>query len=203
MKKMLTALLAAAVAGALFIAAPLVAAPKGTNFNKDYDHPGTCEGGDGDNTLVLHGPDMLWPPNHKMFTEIWVTAAGTEPEEAITLTTTGWHNQYVEGDNGLEEQNGAGNTADDIRSDDPDNVMTSAGTAEEGYPTVIVVEEGAGSVTTDWLARAERSGRDQAGRFYTLDADATFGDGGTCEGTITMFVPHDMRPENRTPPVQE
>jgi hypothetical protein len=193
MKRFLTAVLASAVAGALFVASPLIAAPKGTNHNNSSDQPGTCDGGSG-NSLTLRAPEKLWPPNHKYFEDINVLAVG-QPDESINLTTTGSHEQYVEGDSGLEEQNGSGNTADDITTNE-EGLMGSPG-EQDGYPAVVADEMGTESVQTFWKARAERSGRDQTGREYKLSALAEFGDGGTCSGTVTITVPHDMRPSRR------
>lgn len=200
MKKMLTALLAAAVAGALFVAAPLTASPPGTeNFNKTFAHEFPCDNG---NQLAIYSPDKLWPPNHKYYEDIYVVATDANDGQ-VTLVTTGSHDQYVEGDSGIEEQNGAGNTADDIVVDDEQASVVQESNEDSGFPQIVATEADngsntdQGSVRTDWDARSERSGRDQTGRSYTLTADATFSDGSSCAGDVTMVVPHDMRPANR------
>ena len=190
MKKMLTALLAAAVAGALFVASPLGAMPKGTEeFNKSDVRAEGADCGDG-NSLTLVGPEKLWPPNHKYYEgDLFINAQDDDGGE-IALETDGTHDQY-DADTGTE-QNGSGNTADDITVDDEDAEVTT----EPGDPQPAALEEGTGEVQTDWAARSERSGRDKTGRTYTLHGLATFDDG-SCEVTATFLVPHDMRPSNR------
>jgi hypothetical protein len=191
MKQMLTALLAAAVAGALFIASPLGAMPKGTeNYNKSFDTAATgC--GDG-NSMSVHAPTKLWPPNHKYYEDFFATATDAQGEEII-LTTKGVHDQYAEGT--AEEQNGAGNTTRDIYVDDDEaDLVTSSD--EDADPQVVAVETADGTVQTDWAVRAERSGQDQTGRTYTFDAMADFTDG-ECALQLLIVVPHDMRPSNR------
>jgi hypothetical protein len=179
--------IAAGAAGAFAFSLPLHALPKGTeNYNKSGDQPATC---DGNNKLVFHAPTNLWPPNHKYYDDITVTA--TDPDgQHITLTTDGTHNGY-DGDTGAEA-NGSGNTADDITSDDAD--ATDGPDSTSTHP--VAVEEGDGSVTTDWDARAERAGTIKEGRDYTLHAVAEFADG-SCDGSVVMHVPHDMSPKNR------
>lgn len=198
MKKTLTALLVAAVAGALFVAGPIGAAPDHKNkYGQATDTPGTCDGGSG-NTMTLHAPAKLWPPNHKYFEDIYVLADGgaADGTETVTLTTRGVHDQY-DADTGVE-QNGAGNTMDDITVDDEDAEFVQEND-DSSDPQVMAVESNVNddpasdTVRTDWAARAERSGRDQTGRVYTLTADAEFEDGGTCTGSVTITVPHDMR----------
>jgi len=190
MTRVLTGLLAAAVAGALFVAAPLVAAPKGAaGYNtSDLTYAEGC--GDG-NVLAINAPEKLWPPNHKYYEDIHAVATGAEGE-AITLTTTGWHDQYAEDGT---ELNGSGNTTRDIYVDDheADWITTDD---DDPDPQVIAVEHGTGEVQTDWAARAERSGRDMEGRTYQLRADAQFGDD-SCSVTAAFTVPHDMRPSKR------
>jgi hypothetical protein len=188
MKKMLTALLAAAVAGALFVASPLGAMPKGTEeFNTSKATVYECDGG----TLTLNAPEKLWPPNHKYYEDVYVLAEADDENDEVSLTTTGTHDQY-DADTGAE-QNGSGNTADDITVDDEGAELTPEST--DAQP--VALEEGTGSVQTDWLVRSERSGRDKTGRTYALDGTATFGDGEPCSGGVEMLVPHDMRPSNR------
>src|SRR3712207_5009303 len=171
MKRFITALLAAAVAGALFVASPLVAMPKGTeNYNKSSDTHSSEDCGDG-NDLFIHAPTKLWPPNHKYFEDVYAKATSDNGDH-IVLTTSGVHDQY--GEDGTE-MNGAGNTTRDIYVDDNDAdwVQTNENEAD---PQVLAIEEDDGEVQTDWAVRAERSGQDQTGRTYTLDADAQFTD---------------------------
>lgn len=198
MKRFLTALLAAAVTGALFVASPLIAAPKDTNFNNSEE---TVAQGCGDgNELAIVAPEKLWPPNHKYFEDVYARATGSDGEQ-ITLETRGVHDQYDA--DGVEE-NGSGNTADDITVDDEDSEWVQDSDPNSSDPQVIAIETGTREVITNWAVRSERSGRDQAGRTYTLQALATFaGDtttgtgSGSCELTVQMVVPHDMRPTRR------
>ena len=189
MRRFGTALLAAAVAGALFVASPLIAAPKGTeHFNTATERDSAQDCGSG-NSLAISAPTKLWPPNHKYFDEdLYVVARDTHGGE-IALTTTGTHDQY-DGD-GVEE-NGAGNTANDITVIDEDAEATEDSTDQQ--PTAL--EDGAEEVQTDWAARAERSGRFKEGRVYTLSGTAVFEDG-ECSWSYNFAVPHDMRPSNR------
>src|SRR5688572_10450685 len=134
MKKMLTALLAAAVAGALFIASPLGAAPKGTEeFNVNRTVTGTCS--DSNDTITAQAPEKLWPPNHKYYEDISVTVVDDNGTE-VELTTIGTHDQY----DGDTEMNGAGNTADDIVSDDAEASINRENNADTQNPQVVAVE---------------------------------------------------------------
>jgi hypothetical protein len=180
-------ILAAGAAGAFALALPLNALPKGVRdtYNKSGDTVVQC----GDNKLTFHAPSALWPPNHKYYEDITVTYTDADGS-AVTLTSDGTHNNYDE-DTGAET-NGSGNTADDIRSDDAE----AMGTPESTDQRPVVSESGNGTVTTDWDARAERSGRIKEGRTYTLHAIGN-SDGTNCEGSVLMRVPHDMRPSNR------
>ena len=194
MKRFITALLAAAVAGALFVASPLIAMPKGTEeFNKSQTtFDDTCDE-NAENKLSITAPEKLWPPNHKYFEDVFVTAQGADGE-AITLTTTGYHDQYLEGE---EEMNGAGNTDADIAVDDEDSKYVQSTDGDgDGSPQVLAVEPGEGTVVTDWAVRAERAGRELDGRLYTLEATAQF-EGESCSMSVDMLVPHDMRKSNR------
>lgn len=195
MKRFITALLAAAVAGALFVASPLVAAPKGTeHFNQNTERDSGQECGEG-NTLAISAPTKLWPPNHKYFEGLYVVARDADGGE-IDLTTTGTHDQY-DADTGTE-MNGSGNTADDMAVTDDEAEVTSA----ENDPQPVANELGTEEVQTDWAARAERSGRDKTGRTYTLSGTAIFEDG-ECTWSWNFEVPHDMRPANREDNVQQ
>ncbi len=150
-----------ALAGVLVIAAPGTAAPnKGQDTTAEQD----CDGG----KIVYTGPASMWPPNHK-YRALTVEAIADDPEDEVTLATEGTHDEYVEG----VEENGAGNTADDV------NPATDA-------------DSGTGSATTAHEVRSERSGRGD-GRTYTITAQATFGMGNDpCMAEFTIEVPHDM-----------
>ena len=192
MKRFVTALLAAAVAGALFVASPLIAAPKGTeNYNKSTPTAGSCS--DSGDSISIVAPTKLWPPNHKYYEDIHVTVIDDDAQ-SVTLTTMGTHNQY----DGDTETNGSGHTADDIRAN-PDDTGASRMSAD-GAPEFIAEEIATQTVTTDWIARAERAGRDEtkAGREYTLSASSRGTNGDTCTHEVKFTVPHDMRASGRT-----
>lgn len=188
MNRRLLTVAAAGATAAFALALPLSALPKGTeHYNKSADKTVDC----GDSALTFHAPSDLWPPNHKYYDDITVTYTDDQATDTVTLTTDGTHDGY-DGDTGAET-NGSGNTADDITSDDADAVDGPDTTST--HP--VAVEDGTGSVTTDWDARAERSGRIKEGRNYTLHAIGESSDGDTCEGSVVMHVPHDMRKSNR------
>lgn len=213
MNRRLLGVAAAGVAAAFALALPLTAGPPGTSHNKSTDHKNTCDAG----TVNVFVPDRMWPPNHKYVDDLFVAATATNPAHTVILESLGWHDQY-DGDANTpardEETNGAGNTGDDITSDDEDATVTKRATLnpdgtentanESGYPEVFATESAQGSVTTDWKARAERTGRDQTGRQYTLSATATFSDGNsattdpTCSKSVDFLVPHDMRKSTRS-----
>lgn len=187
MNRRIATIIAAGTAGAFAFALPLTALPKGTeHYNKSGSTTIEC----GENKLIFHAPSDLWPPNHKYYEDVWVRYIDAEGDE-VTLTSDGTHDGY-DGDTG-DEVNGSGNTADDIRSDDAEAVDGPDST--ETHP--VAVETGTGTVTTDWDVRAERSGRIKEGRTYTLHAIGESSDGDTCDGAVTMRVPHDMRKSNR------
>lgn len=188
MKRFAAGLLAAAVVGALFVASPLVALPKGT---ENYNHSAVRDTGENcgpGNAVDLVAPEKVWPPNHKYYDGELHVVATDEQNQMITLATTGTHDQY----DGDIEDNGAGHTADDITVIDEDaDVTTDPGDAQPA-----AVEENTGEVQTDWAARAERSGRFKEGRTYTFSGIAEFTDG-SCAVTFDFNVPHDMRASER------
>lgn len=193
MNRRLLTVAAAGTAAAFALALPLSALPKGTeHYNTSGDTKFECKDANDtvQSTLTFHAPSDLWPPNHKYFDDITVTYTDAEGDD-VTLVSDGTHNNYDE-DTGTET-NGSGNTADDIRSDDG----TATSTPESTATRPIVTEDGDGTVTTDWDVRAERSGRIKEGRTYTLHAKGTSTDGDSCEGSVPMRVPHDMRKSNR------
>lgn len=189
MNRRIATILAAGAAGAFALALPLSALPKGTeHYNQSGDTAGECTG---NATMTLHAPSDLWPPNHKYYDDITVTFTDPDGGE-VTLTSDGTHDGY-DGDTGTET-NGSGNTADDITSDDAE--ATDGPDSTSTHPVALESDDD-GSVTTDWDARAERSGRIKEGRNYTLHAVGESADGNTCEGEVVMHVPHDMRKSNR------
>lgn len=193
MNRRIATILAAGAAGAFAVALPLSALPKGVRdtYNKSGDTVFQCENSDGStDTLTFHAPSDLWPPNHKYYDDITVTYTDEDGGD-VHLESDGTHDGY-DSDTGTET-NGSGNTADDITSDD-----AQATDGPDSSPThpVAVEDDSDGSVTTDWDARAERSGRIKEGRTYTLHAIGS-SDGNSCEGSVEMHVPHDMSPKNR------
>lgn len=193
MNRRLLTVAAVGVAAAFGLVMPLRALPPGTHFNKSTDTTKHCTGGD----LTIHAPATLWPPNHKYDTDIYVLAVDKDPTAPLTLESDGHHNQY----DGDTEVNGSGHTADDITSNDGTATVTKKASADAGndgnYPEVVAMENGTGTVHTDWEARAERSGQLQDGRTYTLSASVKFSDGTTCTESVDFTVPHDMRKSNR------
>ena len=182
-------LIAVGVAGALAVAAPLAAAPPGTDYNNPHSRTTECDNG---LSVTYAGPNSMWPPNHKYqpFSVTGTDELGTP----VNLMTTGTHDQY-DGDTEDTEANGSGHTADDITVTDSDAEVTSA----DGDAQPAASESGDnGTVTTDWAARSERSGRLKDGRTYTVTGTVTDVTGARqCSGSWTIAVPHDQRPANR------
>ena len=168
LKKTVSLLTALGVVGAFAAVGPLTA--KSGNKYEGTTRTAACpEGGDGSMTIAITGPETLWPPNHK-YVDVVVTATDTDGDE-VTLATEGTHDQYVEG----TEQNGAGNTAEDVSPAASGDVM------------------GTGTASTMHQVRAERAGPDQTGRVYTISYEASGGADDTCMGSFDIFVPHDQR----------
>ena len=192
------ALLALGTAGAVALAGPLTARPKGTEAYNKNGTAVTIACDNGEDSITYAAPPALWPPNHKYYEGIIVTANGSEPDDQIVLMTTGTHNQY-EGDT---EQNGTGNTGDDVRP--ADGAFNSEDDEDQdGNVEFIAEEQGTGTASEAWWARAERSGHksdiDTQGRQYDFSYNATF-DGEPCyqeSKTFSVIVPHDMRKSNR------
>ena len=191
-------LLAVGALGAVAVAAPLTALPPGTEgYNKNAAVvEDLCD--NEEDKITYAAPPALWPPNHKYYEGIDITAVANDTGDAIVLTTTGTHNQY-EGDS---EINGTGNTGDDVRP--ADGTFNSEDDEDtDGNVEFIAVQNGTGTASEEWWARAERSGHksdlDHMGREYTFSYNATF-DGEACwetAHTFTVVVPHDMRKSNR------
>lgn len=146
--------------------------PKGSDV-RDCDKPIVAGVDAGSDTIVFHGANTLWPPNHKYRT-VEISAVGDSATEGTKLRTT-------------------------VTSDQPDNDIGDGNTTADGTPASIESED-ADDGETDGTAgpnahllRAERAGPLQDGRTYTIVANATF-DNGTdqCMETFTVYVPHDM-----------
>lgn len=156
---------------ALAVAAPSIADsphPKPGSQSDNVEVPCNDQG----DTVELDGDTLLWPPNHKMVTQLITMHDSGEGQ--VTFGTTSTHDETVDG----EEMNGSGNTAED--SADIDGAS------------------GQGSATGELQTRAERSGQGD-GREYTVDVMGTAG-GDDCTAQFTILVPHDMRPSNRVKP---
>jgi hypothetical protein len=176
-------LLAVGAAGALAIAAPLAAAPPGTDYNNPHAHTKDCGNG---LSVAYNGPDSMWPPNHK-YQPFTLSGADSLNTPKLQLMTTGTHDQY-DGATQDTEVNGAGHTGNDITVTDKDASVTSD--PNDAQPAA--TESGDGSVTTDWAARSERSGRLKDGRTYTVTATLKDVAGArSCMGSWTITVPHD------------
>ena len=171
-----TVLAGVIAAASLAFVAPVVAGGKGEAVGQKY--PTTqntvhdCGNG---RTVTFGGPATLWPPNHKYFTAV-ITATGDGDDE-VTLETAGTHDEYTNAET-QEEQNGAGNTSDDVNPP-----------AGQDGPN-------ANTATVSHDIRSERSGNGD-GRVYTFTVVATFDDE-VCNAEFRSNVPHDMRPANRT-----
>jgi len=127
-------------------------------------------------TFTYEGPVVVWPPNHK-YRSATITLTDQDDEtlmDNVTVAATGTHDQIL--DDGTE-MNGSGNT-------DP------ATDVKPGAPGA-----GAGSASTTFEFRGERSGRDKTGRTYTFTATGTTDSGAsTCKPVdFTALVPHDQR----------
>lgn len=179
-------LIALGVVGALAVAAPIAAAPPGTDYNNPHEQSTECDNG---MTVAYNGPNSIWPPNHK-YQPFSVTGTDELLGGPVTLATTGTHDQY-DGDTEDTENNGSGHTADDITVTDSDAEVTSADNDAQPAATESGDE---GTVTTDWAARSERSGRFKEGRTYTVTGTVTDASGlRECTATWTIAVPHDQR----------
>lgn len=175
------------------IAAPAASARPGAQgkghpnrFPSDHTETVSCEDADGNpvGTITYVGPQKLWPPNHK-YADATVTATDEDPDDMVSLTTTGTHDQF---DSEGAELVGSGNTDNDIE------------------PAAQTEVSGTGSASQSFTVRSERSGTRLEGRTYTITADAMFsdsdGDGSSeemsmCHAEFQIVVPHDMRPANR------
>lgn len=135
-----------------------------------------CTGG----TVSLDGPEVLWPPNHKMVNQVATATSDDDdtdsvPDTSISLTEAAIVESATGGDGG---PNG------------PDS-----STAAMSGPQSKVA-------TTTYQVRAERSGKAD-GRTYVINWTATFEDKSSCSSSaattsdaqmqpFTVFVPHDQ-----------
>lgn len=181
--------LALSLAAALLTTSAAVAAP-GNGQGKGQGHQQTqtdqlheCFYDDGERagTARFTGTDDLWPPNHKYrdATAVWAT---DDADDSFMGMYDATHNQLdAEGN----EMNGSGNTQDDIIDDAENSGVLNS----EAYGNPQVV---------NFQIRAERSGRDKAGRTYTITGDWTITDDedasrqADCAFEFSIHVPHDQ-----------
>jgi hypothetical protein len=138
--------------------------------------------GDAQNTLVLDGSQILWPPNHKMVDEV-VTATSTG--EAMPMGTTAFTLEAA--------------SVEDVAGGDgsPNQDTDGDGVSDSSAATMATDTDGDRSATAIYQVRAERSGKG-TGRTYTINWQATFDDGSMCtsgdegQSPFTIFVPHDQ-----------
>jgi hypothetical protein len=118
-------------------------------------------------TIEYAGPEMMWPPNHKMQPVAFTAYNGSAAPVSTALSVLADAADAVGGDGGAQH--------------DPD----------ESYPAGPSAT-GTDSATVPFEIRSERSGKGE-GRTYTLTAEAVFDQVRTCTMTVDVVVPHDMR----------
>ena len=172
-------------AGALVLALGVALPTMANNSGNKFDSvTATRDCGDGD-TVVLVGPEKLWPPNHKFVDEPVTATDGPSSNPADSLSNETTISVYPDI---LDAEGGDGGP-----QHDPDaNASQDAPLTANGDP----------SATAALALRAERSGKGD-GRTYTINWVATFDNGNkTCSSDpngdanhqpFTVTVPHDMR----------
>jgi hypothetical protein len=159
---------AVGLVGAFVVVGPGVAG--NDDFRNKYEDTTASEscdstGGAGvvTDTVEYSGPLKLWPPNHKL-QDLTFVATNGGGDVATQLVVTAQVLDSLGGDGGLQH--------------DPD-FIDGAGA-------------GTDSATAVAQARSERSGKGE-GRTYTVTARGLFDESRTCELTVVITVPHDMR----------
>ena len=104
----------------------------------------------------------LWPPNHKLV-PIHVTVEASDADSGIASVVL-----------------------TSITSNEPDNGLGDGDTANDIQGAVF------GTYDTDFLLRAERSGKG-SGRVYAITYTATDAAGNVTVATATVSVPHDQK----------
>lgn len=127
-------------------------------------------------TVALAGPEVLFPPNHKMVDETGTAkSTGTPAQGGGTTTLT----LYAA-------------SSDDIAGGDGNTEIDSSAMSVGTSPA------GSREATVPYEVRAERSGKGD-GRTYTIKWKAVFDDTNTCtsedpgQTPFTVSVPHDQR----------
>ena len=192
MKRRLTALAAAGLTGAFLFAGPGLAG----SGNGDHNDPGDAYTNKFDDTtaerecdtegsgpsatkdLVTYaGPELLWPPNHKLGPPSNIAAEADDTSDSGTTSNDGNEDVSlttdVTSDQPVNAQ-GDGNTDDDVYTADGESVQTSG--AQKG------------TATTTHQVRAERAGTDPTGRTYRVDFTATFEDSTGTEYVCTSIA---------------
>jgi hypothetical protein len=161
-----------ALVAAVGFAIPSLASNNGTTKSSSGTQTQDCGNG---HSVSLTGPQVLWPPNHKMVNES-ATATGSSTDLNVTLTITPTAQDLSGGDGGPRH--------------DPDFGYPS------GSPTASNMS--GGTVTEPFTLRAERSGKG-TGRTYVIDWTASWDSGvfscASNDGShspFTVSVPHDQ-----------
>lgn len=175
--------------GAAGIAAVAISMPASAGQGTHGDGTAPCVNmttGQQDGTVTWN-PTTVWPPNHKMQTvTISYTAPADVPGDQSTIMIGAITDDQAASD-GSDELNGSGQPTDQQGLDWAG--MGHSASAAEGTPA-----------TTTAQVRAERSGRSQAGRTYSIQVMCGENDGGTGVmaaneqgmATVTVKVPHDQ-----------
>ena len=202
MKRRLTALASAGLAGAFLFAGPGIAGsgngdsgqPGDTYKNKFSNEVGAEQACKGTDTVYYLGPVTLWPPNHKLAAPSVITAVADDSdgdgdtddaEETTGLNTTASSSEEL-------NDKGDGNTDSDYTPATDSEAPADDGTAD-----------------TSHRFRAERSGTGD-GRTYTVDFSAVFEDDtqppGTNEYVCTSLTEEQyqqLNPSNSRPVLDE
>ena len=167
------------------LSVPALANPNDGNNTKTSggEQKYECVGSTGNtNTVALTGPQVLFPPNHKMVDEsVTATDGGSTHSGMTSLTLYTASVDDVAGGDGPDQEFDSSVTG------------TNADTDKDGV------------VVTTYQVRAERSGKGD-GRTYTIDWAASFDDGTMCgsnapetpnplfqtKPAFTITVPHDQ-----------
>lgn len=130
----------------------------------------TCSGG----TVKLAGPQVLFPPNHKMVDETGSAVSSNPGAFTTTVTLNAATIEDVSGGDGSPTEG-------------PDSSGASMGSDTDGD----------GTAAAPYQVRAERSGKGD-GRTYTIAWSAMFRDGSSCSSSdngqtpFILTVPHDQ-----------
>lgn len=130
-------------------------------------------------SAAVPSQSILWPPNHKLATI--VIQGVVDPEtDPVTIVVTGitQDEPVNEEDDGEEEEDGNDDGEDEDEDEDGD-----------------LSPDGFGIGDSQAQVRKERSGTGN-GRVYAIAFTGDDGNGGTCNGFVSVGVPHDQKPGN-------